>query len=372
VGIVLTLEPKTANLAIAPKEAGADVSVFCHAASTIDSVAAGLHSLGINVYARSDADSNLNGILMNRFADNRIEFLVDDNAIGTRYIHAKRKDVLPFLKGIAEETTSGLRPIRVMEKEGALKAPCMAVNDARAKQLFDNVYGTGQSVVMTMVDVTNTQLQGKRVVVVGYGFVGKGIALTARALGARVIVTEIDPIRALQAISDGYSVKRLETVSSSGDVFFTATGIGFSLTADHMRLMKNGAIVSVGGSGPPEIDLSGARPLQRGEFAREHVRSLPLDDNRTIFLIGDGECSNVSAGEGNPIEIMDLSFAVQLRTLKHLVENEGTLEPAVYPVPEEIDLETAKSLIKRVGAELDTPSKEQIAYATEWRHEELT
>ena len=366
VGIILTLEPKTASLALALDEAGATVSVFCSATHTSDSAAAALASRGVRVYARSDADSELDEVLLNRFIDNNVEFLIDDGAGGTRYIHTTRRDALPALLGVAEETTSGVRPLRVMESEGALEVPAIAVNDARVKQLFDNVYGTGQSVVMTIVDVTNTQLQGKRVVVVGYGWVGKGIARFAHALGARVVVTEIDPIRALQAIHDGYAVTRLDDVCPEGDVFITATGIGYSLTGDHMRLMKDGAIVAIGGAGPPEIDLGGLNPVERGAFARAEVRTVPIGGDRSIFLIADGECVNVSAGEGNPIEIMDLSLAAQMRAVQYLATNAENLENRVYSVPNAIDDSVARSLLRALGAETDEPSEAQQRHAACW------
>ncbi len=366
IGVVLTLEPKTACLAASLKEAGAEVSVFCDAAYTTDSVAAGLESLGVKVYARSDADKETELVLLNRFLDDEIEYLIDDGAHVTRYIHTERRDALKTLKGVAEETTSGLRPLRVMEKEGALEVPCMAVNDAKTKVLFDNVYGTGQSVVTTLIDLTNTQLQGKSVVVVGYGFVGRGIALSAHAFGARVSVVEIDPVRALQALHEGHSVSSLEELCPTADVFFTATGIGYTLNGDHMRLMKDGAIVSVGGAGPPEVDLGGNQPVQRGDFARDGVRAIPIDANRTVFLIADGDCSNVGAAEGNPIEIMDLSLAVQMRAIGYLVENSATLSVGVLPIPPEIDTRVSMSVLRAKGAVLDEPSPEQIRHANSW------
>lgn len=367
IGIMLTLDPTTAALASAMSRAGADVSVFSAAPYTNDAVAAALVSLGINVYSRSDADLDLDEVLLNRFLDNNVEFLVDDGAHVTRYIHERRRDVLSALKGVAEETTSGVRPLRVMEEQGDLEVPAIAVNDAKAKYLFDNVYGTGQAVVMTLVDVTNTQLQGKTCVVVGYGWVGSGIARCAHALGARVVVTEIDPIRALQAIHDGYTVKRLADVCPDGDVFITATGIGYSLTGDHMRLMKDGAIVSVGGAGPPEIDLGGENPVELGDLARPNVRTIPIDDDRSVFLIADGECSNVSAGEGNAIEIMDLSLAVQLLAVQYLAANEATLSNTVHSVPPETDDRVAKSLLHAMGAGLDESSPAQVRHSTSWQ-----
>jgi adenosylhomocysteinase len=366
VGVILTLEPKTACLALAFKATGASVSVYCAAPYVSDDVAAALTAEGIDVFARSDADRDADEVLLNRFIDTRVEYLVDDGAGATRYIHTRRRDALEHLKGVAEETTSGVRPLRVMAADGALKVPALAVNDASSKQLFDNVYGTGASVITTLLDVTNMQMQGKSVVVVGYGYVGRGIAGYARALGARVTVTEIDPIRALQALHDGHGVARLEEMCPTADVFITATGIGYSLTGDHMRLMKDGAIVSVGGAGPPEVDLGGTAPVQRGQIVREAIREIQIDHGRSVFLIADGECSNVSAGEGNPIEIMDLSFAVQLRSVDYLAHNAQDLEPGVHPVPETIDKAVALSLLRAQGADVDTPTEQQRAHAESW------
>jgi adenosylhomocysteinase len=367
VGVFLTLEPKTANLALALAEAGAAVSVYSSGPHTSDDVAAALAAEAVRVYARSDADSHVDELLLNRFLDDRLEFLIDDGAGLVRYVHTKRRDALTFLAAAAEQTTSGVRPLRVMEDEGALEVPCVAVNDALTKQLFDNVYGTGQSVVMTLLDVTNVQLQGKVVVVVGYGYVGRGISATARAFGARVVVTEVDPVRALQAVHDGYSVSRLETVSPVGDIFFTATGIGYSITADQMRLMKNGAIVAVGGGGPPEVSLTGDVPLVSSDLARDYVRTVPVDAERSVFLIADGESANVTAGEGNSIEVIDLSLAVQLRVLGYLADRHQSMDPGVHEVPPEIDDLVARSALAAHGAEVDDASPMQIEHARSWR-----
>lgn len=367
VGVVLTLEPKTANLALALAESGASVSVFCSGSHTFDDVASALASKGVRVFARSDADEQMDSVLLDRFLDDSIEFLIDDGASVIRRAHTDRRDVLGHLLGAAEETTSGVRPLRVMEAEGALEIPCLAVNDALTKQLFDNVYGTGQSVVMTLLDVTNTQLQGKRVVVVGYGYVGKGIASVARALGARVSVTEVDPVRALQAVHDGYQVARLEDLAAVGDVFITASGVGYSLVSDHIRAMRDGTLLIVGGAGPPEISVEGEAPLVRGDFVRADVRSIPLDGGSTVFLVADGECANVAAAEGNPIEIMDLSLAVQFRSIDYLVVNHQSLPLGVHDVPESIDDLVARSALAAMGADLDAVSQRQAEHAASWR-----
>lgn len=367
VGVNLVFEPKTAVMASSIAETGAEVSVIGHPSSTQDDVAAALVTMGVNVYANSTADEGLQIKLINQFIDNEVELLIDDSAGVTRLIHIVRRDALESLEAVAEETTSGVRPLRVMEREGTLEVPCLAVNDARSKQLFDNVYGTGQSGVMAIIDVTNINLQGKIVVVAGYGFVGKGTARFLHELGARVVVTEIDPVRALQAIHDGYNVAKLETMCPIADIFITATGIGYSITGDHMRLMKDGAILSVNGAGPPEIDLWGKNPVQRGDMARSQVRTIPIGNDREVFLIADGGCSNCSAGEGNPIEIMDLSLALQMRAMDYLAVNAESMDNKVYLVPPEIDNAVVKSTLQALGAEIDEPSPEQIEHANSWK-----
>ncbi len=370
VGIVLALEPKTAVLALTLQEAGAEVAVYADSASTRDSEAAALASVGISVFARADADEAMDAVLLDRFIDFGIEFLIDDGAGATRLIHTSRSDMLDTLVAVAEETTSGVRPLRVMEQEGALAVPCLAVNDCDAKQLFDNIYGTGQSVVMSVIDATNTQLQGKEVVVVGYGLVGTGIAGAAHALGARVTVTEIDPIKALKAVHDGYRVQPLREACVTGDVFITATGIGYSLTAAEARLMKDGALLAVGGEGPPEIDLTGDSAVVIGDEVRPNVREVRLEGDRSIFLIADGHCSNITAGEGNPIEIMDLSLAVQCRAVHYLADHGAELSPAVYDVPPEVANATALAALARKGIAIDTPTAAQQLDASSWRTNE--
>lgn len=357
VGIVLALEPKTAVLALTLAEAGAQVAVYADSSSTRDSEAAALASEGIAVFARSDADPTMDSVLLDRFIDSAIEFLIDDRAVATRLIHTSRRDMLKTLVGVAEETTSGVGSLRVMEAEGALEAPCLAVNDREAKQLFDNVYGTGQSVVMSVIDATNTQLQGKQVVVVGYGPVGSGIASAAHALGARVVVTEIDPVKALRAVYDGYQVQPLRQACPTGDMFITATGVGHSITAAEALLMKDGALLAVGGAGPPEIDLNGHDDVILGDEVRPNVREVRVKDGRSIFLVADGHCSNITAGEGNPIEIMDLSLAVQCRAVHYLAEHEDELSPAVYEVPASITDATARAALARKGITIDTPTE---------------
>lgn len=362
VGIALTLEPKTACLAEAVAACGAEVAVLGSAHSTKVEVADALREAGLAVFAEAGSSPARMAELRDSFIDIGIEYLADDGAGVVRRIHTERRDALEHLRGVAEETTSGVRPLRVMEAEGALEVPCVAVNDARSKVLFDNVYGTGQSVVMAALDVTNMQMSGASVVVAGYGKVGRGIASAAAALGARVTVTEIDPVAALVAHHDGHDVAPLMEAVIGADFVFTASGIGHTVTAEHVAAMPKGAVVAVGGAGPPELDLAGLEP---GGEVRPGVRAYASPAGTTVYVVADGYCANTSAGEGNPIEVMDLSLALQLRALDYLASTR--LEPGVHLLPTEIDDAVALSQLTARGIAIDEPTTDQIRSATTWR-----
>lgn len=361
VGIALTLEPKTACLAEAAASVGAEVAVLGSSHSTKSVVAQALSDAGLAVFAEAGASPERVAELREGFIDTRIEYLSDDGAGVVRQIHTKRRDALEHLRGVAEETTSGVRPLRVMASEGALEVPCVAVNDARTKLLFDNVYGTGQSVVMAALDVTNMQMAGSSVVVAGYGRVGRGIALMARSLGGKVTVSEIDPVAALRAHHDGHGVAPLVEAVATADFVFTASGIGHTLTAAHVESMPEGTVIAVGGAGRPEFDISG---LTRGEEIRPGLRAYKSSSGRTVFVVADAYCANTSAGEGNPVEVMDLSLALQLRALDYLASTE--LPAGVHLLPPEIDDEVAASQLSSVGVEIDAASPEQTRAATTW------
>lgn len=361
VGIALTLEPKTACLAEAAAAAGANVAVLGSSHSTKPEVARALTDAGLSVFAEAGAPPERVAELRESFIDTRIEYLSDDGAGVVRQIHTKRRDALEHLRGVAEETTSGVRPLRVMEAEGALEVPCVAVNDARTKLAFDNVYGTGQSVVMATLDVTNMQLAGASVVVAGYGRVGRGIASVARALGGRVTVTEIDPVAALCAYHDGHHVAPIEQAVMTADFVFTASGIGHTLTADQVEAMPEGTVIAVGGAGRPEFDISGLKP---GDEIRPGLRAYTTGSGKTVFIVADAYCANTSAGEGNPVEVMDLSLALQLRALDYLAGHD--LPVGVHLLPTEIDDEVAASQLGAMGIVIDQPTPEQTRAATTW------
>lgn len=371
IGVALVLEPKTACLVEAIAATGAAVAVLGSPNSTKPAVVAALRASGIEVFAEAGATRARMAELRDRFLDTRPQLLADDGAVNARRLHTERRDALDALRGVAEETTSGVRPLRVMHAEGRLEVPCVAVNDARTKSLFDNIHGTGQSVVMAVLDATNMQLQGKAVVVVGYGRVGRGIAATARGLGARVTVTEVDPVAALEAYHDGLAVAPIDVAVTDADFVITASGIGYSLTADHVLRMKDGAVIAVGGAGPPEFDPfhsdepDATERLGRwGEVVRSQVRELITPAGTTVFVISETYCANTSAGEGNPIEIMDLSLALQLRALDWLARTD--LAPGVYDLPREIDDEVAMSQLHAVGVAIDRPTPAQTDAARRW------
>jgi adenosylhomocysteinase len=361
VGVALTLEPKTACLAEALAAVGAEVSVLGNNWSTKPDVVDALRANGLAVFADPNGSDQRLAELRDAFIDTGIEYLADDGAGITRRIHTDRRDQLPVLQGVAEETTSGVRPLRTMAAEGALAVPCVAVNDARTKLLFDNVYGTGQSVVMAVLDATNMQMGGTRAVVAGYGRVGRGIAAMARGMGARVTVAEIDPVAALAALHDGHDVAPLAEAVRDVDFVFTATGIGHTLTADHLTSMRDGTVVAVGGAGRPEFDVA---DVVLGEEVRPHVHAVTVASDVTVFVVAAGRCANTTAGEGNPIEVMDLSLALQLRALDYLATNELTV--GVHLLPSAIDDEVAASQLRAAGFAIDTPSDAQRRWANSW------
>lgn len=363
VGLALTLEPKTACLAEALASAGAHVAVLGNNYSTRPDVVDALAASGVAMFAEADATDARVAELREAFIDTGVEYLADDGAGITRRIHAGREDALVHLRGVAEETTSGVRPLRNMAAAGVLRVPCVAVNDARTKSRFDNVYGTGQSVVMAALDATNMQMAGSRVVVAGYGRVGRGIAAVARGLGARVTVTEIDPVEALAAHHDGHEVAPLVDAAIDADFVITASGVGYTLTATELARLPDGAVIAVGGAGPPELDLSGAGVVV-GDEVRTGVRAVTTPSGAVVYVIAGGHCANTAAGEGNPIEIMDLSLALQLRALDHLASHD--LEPGVHLLPRAIDNEVAASQLGAIGIRIDTPTDAQRIAAEGW------
>jgi adenosylhomocysteinase len=355
IGLSLVLEPKTANLALSLADAGAEVSVVCDAASTRDDVAAALHHAGIEVFARADADRATEHELALAFLDRRHDIIVDDGSALIRLAHAERPGVLETTIGASEETTSGLRPLRAMERDGRLRIPVIAANDARCKTLFDNGYGTGQSTVFTIADLLGTGLTGKSVVIAGYGYVGRGVARAVSALGATVTVSEVDPVKALEALYAGYSVGTLADAAADADLLISATGIAGTIAVEHLLVLPEGAAVAVAGGVDQEIAIDAA--VESGAVRRgvaDRVEEFGLPNGRTILILDDGACINCTAGEGNPIEIMDLSFGVQLVSIELLATHGAALPPAVHPLPEVADARVANAKLRSLGVRIDT------------------
>ncbi|WP_283138150.1 adenosylhomocysteinase [Rhizohabitans arisaemae] len=360
VGLVLTLEPKTANLALVLQEAGARVIVVCPAAAVTDEVAAALDRRGVTVLARSDASAYDDRRFALRMLDAGLDVLVDDGSEVIRLAHAERPGSLRNMAGAAEETTSGLRPLRVMESRGELAIPCLAVNDARSKYLFDNVYGTGQSCVMAALDLSGLRIAGKVCVVAGYGWVGTGIARCAHALGARVIVSEVNPFQALRAHHDGFEVRPLISACEDADLVFSATGIAHTVALEHLIAMKDCAFVAVGGGVPQEIALADLTDSSTEVVSvRKNVTRYTLHTGRVVHILADGECVNCAAAEGNPIEIMDLSLAVQALAVEHLLRHGAEMRPGVHPLPEALDEHVARVKLDALGIRIDRTTDRQ-------------
>jgi adenosylhomocysteinase len=278
-----------------------------------------------------------------------------------------RKDLLAGVVGGTEETTTGVIRLRAMEKAGVLKFPVVAVNEARTKHLFDNRYGTGQSTLDGIVRATNLLVAGLNVVVAGYGWCGRGVAMRARGLGAQVIVTEIDPTKAIEAVLDGYRVMTMEEAAGVGDIFVTVTGNKGVLREEHFRKMKDGAVVCNSGHFNVEIDIPALEALSAGRRPiREFVEEFALRDGRRIHLLADGRLINLSAAEGHPASVMDMSFANQALAAEYMVKNHETLEPRVHAVPDEIDREIARLKLASMDVAIDAPTREQVRYMTSW------
>lgn len=387
VGVSLVLEPKTVNLALALHRAGAQVALHARATEVIDDVARAAREQGLAVFASSSAaDSQLNDSQLNdshphdshphdshpddtRLADEFLawgpEILVDDGAAMIRRLHRRHPAVLAKLKGAAEETTSGVRPLRAMHAQGQLRVPVIAVNDAPVKYLFDNVYGTAQSCLMTFLDLTNLQLASRNCLVIGYGYVGRGLARYLSGFGARVTVSELDPVKALRALHDGNRVAAFAHAAPAADVIFSATGLRGTVAAEQLSILRNGVFLAVAGGAEEELPMRYLRGLGTGRTVRPRVQAFTLPSGTTIKVIAEGECMNVSAAEGNPIEIMDLSLSLQALAVREIARNPKPA-PAVYPLPDDLVREVATLRLNAAGATLE-PLTDEIAHAmTQW------
>jgi adenosylhomocysteinase len=370
VGMALHVEAKTGMLAVTLSRAGAKVRLAsCNPLSTDDSVALALREeRGIEVFARKGESSkeyyeNLNAVL-----DLRPEFVIDDGADLITMLHTSRRELLGEVKGGNEETTTGVIRLKAMAAEGQLRFPVMAVNDARMKYLFDNRYGTGQSTFDGFMNATNLLVAGKTVVVAGYGWCGRGVAMRAKGLGAIVIVTEVDPIRAIEARLDGFQVMPMIEAVRQADVVISVTGCKDVVREEHLRVMKDGCVLGNAGHFDNEVSKKALESLaSRKERVREHVDRYDLMDGRRVYLVAEGRLMNLAAGQGHPVEIMDMSFSIQALALEHLVRNHAAMEAKVYPVPAEMDELVARTKLRSMGIAIDQLTPEQARYLCEWR-----
>ena len=369
VGACLHITTETANLLIALKEGGAEVTACAsNPLSTQDDVAAALNvEYGITTFAIKGEDHETYYRHINAVLDARPQLTMDDGCDLVATIHKERTDLIPGIIGGTEETTTGVVRLHGMDKDGALKFPIVAVNDADTKHMFDNRYGTGQSTLDGVIRATNILLAGKNVVVAGYGWCGRGVASRARGMGAQVIVTEVDAIRALEAVMDGFRVMSMMEASAVGDIFITLTGDINVLDRPHLEAMKDGAILCNSGHFNDEINIGALESISEGQRpVREFVQEYRLGNGRKLFLLGEGRLINLTAAEGHPASVMDMSFAIQALSAEHIVINAGKLKPGVYGVPREIDEEIARLKLNAMGIGIDTLTEEQRHYLASW------
>jgi adenosylhomocysteinase len=335
--------------------------------STQDDVAAALVEDGLNVYAWYNATDEEYNQHLNAALDIRPDIVIDDGGDLVHLLHGERQELLPNIIGGSEETTTGVLRLKARDREGQLKFPMISVNDAYCKYLFDNRYGTGQSVWDGIMRTTNLIVAGKNVVVIGYGWCGKGVAMKAKGLGANVIVCEVDPIKAIEAYMDGFRVMSMDEAAPLGDFFVTVTGCTKVITGRHYKVMKDGAVLSNAGHFDVEVWKSDLEAMcKEKKLMRNNIMGYVMEDGRVINLLADGRLVNLAAGDGHPAEIMDMSFALQALCARYVCENKGKLENKVYDVPEEIDRRVAHMKLKALGINIDTLTEEQEEYLRSW------
>ena len=365
VALSVHLEAKTAYLCKVLAAGGAEMYVTgSNPLSTQDDVAAALVHDGLNVFAWYDASNEEYHRHISQVIKARPNVIIDDGGDLVNLIHNEYPELIPEVLGGCEETTTGIIRLKAMDKDHALKFPMVLVNDADCKHLFDNRYGTGQSGWDGINRTTNLIVAGKNVVVAGYGWCGKGVAMRAKGLGANVIVTEVDPIKGIEAVFDGFRVMPMQEAAKHGDIFVTVTGCKDVITKPHMEVMKNGAVMCNAGHFDVEInkhhleELSVVAPYE----VRKNIMTYTMADGRNLNLLGEGRLVNLACGDGHPIEIMDLSFAMQFLAMKYLLDHKGAMENKLYVLPEELNTEIAALKLQAMGAGIDTLSEEQKAY----------
>lgn len=367
--LVMTLhvEAKTAYLALVFRNAGAEVAITgCNPLSTQDDVAAALVEEGLKVYAKYDCTPEEYDLFMNRALDIKPHMIIDDGGDLVSILLNKRRELLSGIIGGAEETTTGVHRLHSLAKAGKLEFPMIAANDAYCKYLFDNRYGTGQSTWDGIMRTTNLVIAGKNVVIAGYGWCGKGGAMRAKGLGANVIITEVDPIKAIEAVFDGFRVMPMDEAAKIGDVFLTLTGDKDILRERHFKSMKNGAVMANSGHFDVEINIPELEKMSVSRrTVRKNIEEFLQPDGRKLYLLAEGRLVNLAAGDGHPAEIMDLSFAVQFFSALHLLNHHQEMGKDVYLMPEEINTKIAEIKLAAIGVKIDKLTPEQQAYLSQ-------
>ena len=364
VALSVHLEAKTAYLCRVMEMGGAEMYVTgSNPLSTQDDVAAALAAGGMNVFAEYGCSMEQYEECLEEVLKVGPNIIIDDGGDLVHLMHTKYTELIPNVIGGCEETTTGINRLRIMSRKGELRFPMVMVNDADCKHMFDNRYGTGQSVWDGICRTTNLIVAGKYVVISGYGWCGKGVSLRAKGLGAKVIVTETDPVRALEAVMDGYEVMPMAEAAKIGDIFCTVTGGRDIITSEHFPLMKDGAILSNAGHFNVEVDMDALERMAIRKYeARHNIQGFVMPDGRTLFTIAEGRLVNLAAADGHPAEIMDMSFAIQALSARFLALNKGRLASDVVAVPKDIDEAVARRKLKAMGVGIDTLSRAQADY----------
>lgn len=365
--VTMHLEAKTAYLGLVLRNAGAEVVVTgSNPLSTQDDVAAALVEDGVTVYAWYNCTNEEYDTFLHKALDSKPDMIIDDGGDLVSLLHGERSDLSANILGGSEETTTGVIRLKALEAEGKLKFPMVAANDAYCKYLFDNRYGTGQSTWDGIMRTTNLVVAGKNVVVAGYGWCGKGVAMRAKGMGANVIVTEVDPIKAIEAVFDGFRVMSMQEAAKVGDVFVTLTGCKDILTADHFKVMKSGALMANAGHFDVEINKIDLEKLSTSKrTVRKNIEEFVFEDGRKVYLLAEGRLVNLAAGDGHPTEIMDLSFAVQALSALHIAQNHANMDKKVYVMPDEVNKRIAQIKLEALDITIDTLSEEQKTYLTQ-------
>ncbi len=370
IGACMHVTTETANLMVALQAGGADLALAAsNPLSTQDDVAASLVShYEIPVFAKKGEDNETYFKHLEAVLDTEPHIVMDDGADLVSTIHKSHRELIGNMLGGTEETTTGIVRLRAMANDGALQFPMMAVNDALTKHLFDNRYGTGQSTMDGIIRATNYLIAGRNVVVGGFGWCSRGIAMRARGLGANVIVTEVDPLKALEAVMEGYRVMPMMEAAAIGDIFVSATGDIHVFDRHHFEVMKDGALLANSGHFDVEINKPALRDMSIDDpkRVRPFVEQFTLKDGRRLNLLGEGRLINLAAAEGHPASVMDMSFAGQAMAAKYLVDNQGKLENKVYTIPASLDEEIAQIKLGSMGIQIDTLTEEQVKYLNSW------